>query len=68
MERNPRECGNSACVGGVYICRIACIPCEKARKCALETIEDMTEALASVIRADQTKEKEKTDVKETNRP
>lgn len=41
VAREPRKCGNSTCVGGIYICRIMCIPCVRAKKCALETVKDM---------------------------
>lgn len=45
MVREPRKCGNSTCVGGIYICRIMCIPCVRVQKCALEGIKDMAEAV-----------------------
>lgn len=49
MERNPKECGSSACVGGVYFCRIACIPCVRCKKCAQETIKDMARAMNEIM-------------------
>lgn len=61
MEKEPRKCGNSACVGGVYFCRIACIPCVRCKKCALDMVKDMAEETKGAMM------KGKSHVKETDR-
>lgn len=58
MERNPKECGSSACIGGVYFCRIACIPCVRCKKCTQETIKDMVKAMNDVMNGHRSAPKE----------
>ena len=41
MDRNPETCRNSISFDGVYLCRLACLPCAALKKCALAEIDDM---------------------------
>ena len=56
MERNPEKCKNSACIGGVYICRLACLPCEIMKKCAMNLANDMAGMMTNTDLNNQTKE------------
>lgn len=53
MEKNPKTCGNSADVHGIYFCRILHVPCVRARKCALQISEEMADALKELLLDDR---------------
>lgn len=52
MEKNPAECKNSIRVHGIYICQIEQIPCARARECALDKVERMSNAMKELIHSD----------------
>lgn len=49
VEKNPDKCKNSFLFGNVYICKIQTVPCQSLNKCALETLNILTESLAALI-------------------
>lgn len=40
-EKNPKTCHNSIDVGGVYICKLECLPCQRIKECALSKIQKL---------------------------
>lgn len=59
MEKNPERCGQSNCIDGIYICRLLCIPCARAKKCALDTANELSDLIMDMVRI-QKKSKEET--------
>lgn len=49
MEKNPERCGQSNCIDGIYICRLLCLPCARAKKCALDTAEELSDLIANMV-------------------
>lgn len=48
-DRNPETCGNSIGFDGVYLCRLACLPCAATKKCAKTEIEEMASETAHIM-------------------
>ena len=44
--KDPKECGNSTKLWGVYVCRLECIPCSKVNGCAEEKVQEFVETIA----------------------
>lgn len=36
--KDPKHCDNSTAVHGVYVCRLALLPCEAIKECSLDKI------------------------------
>lgn len=49
--RNPKKCGCSVDVYGVYVCRAQVLPCGAVRKCPIYEGNDMLDALKQAITA-----------------
>lgn len=56
----PTNCGESTDVGGVYVCRLACVPCPlyygKEARCEKDHTEEFLEAIAKIINKKETEE------------
>lgn len=63
--RNPQSCGNSVGFDGVYLCRLACLPCAALSKCAKIEIEEMASETARIIRQRPKSSTKKTDMYHT---
>lgn len=63
MEKNPAECKNSMRFGDIYICKIQTIPCAALNRCALDVVDDMVEATASLIKLKRQTRKGDSDAK-----
>lgn len=48
--RNPETCRNSLGFDGVYLCRLACLPCAAIEKCAKIEIEEMAKETSRIMR------------------
>lgn len=59
MDRNPETCRNSVGFDGVYICRLACLPCAALKKCALAEVEDMAKETGRLMKDKRETEKRK---------
>ena len=44
--KDPKECGNSTKLWGVYVCRLECLPCSKVNGCAEEKVQEFVETIA----------------------
>lgn len=58
MEKNPAECKNSFRFGDIYICKIQTIPCAALNRCALDVVDDMVDATASLVKLNRQAPKE----------
>lgn len=63
--RDPRMCGNGIGFDGVYLCRLACLPCAALSKCAKIEIEEMASETARIIRQRPKSSTKKTDMYHT---
>ncbi len=34
--KDPTSCNNSVCFGGIYICKLHTLPCERCNNCPME--------------------------------
>lgn len=50
MGKNPAECKNSMRFGDLYICKLQTIPCAALDRCALDVVDDLVEATASLVK------------------
>lgn len=51
--RNPEACGNSIGFDGVYLCRLACLPCAATKKCAKIEIEEMANESTRIMQQER---------------
>ena len=59
MEKNPETCKNSINFDGIYICRLALLPCEAVDKCELQKLDDVLKADAEMMKSKQRRKSRK---------
>ena len=47
--KDPKICGDSIKIAGVYICRLECLPCSHVEGCAKSKAEALVDALVKSI-------------------
>lgn len=52
--KNPKKCGKSLALVGIYICRLENIPCLMVDGCAEDRVREFVEAMSEVIKKGET--------------
>lgn len=50
--KDPKICGDSININGVYICRLECLPCSRVEGCAKSKAEALVDALIKSIKGE----------------
>lgn len=50
--KDPKICGDSVNINGVYICRLECLPCSHIEGCAKSKSEALVDALIKSLKGE----------------
>ena len=50
--KDPKICGDSININGVYICRLECLPCSHVEGCSQSKAEALVDALIKSIKGE----------------